>query len=85
MNIRSHYPTDDCWAMHCDSHNVDEASKNVYIRCGECGHLYPTKRALRKAWRDRGREIGWTFDWRFRAWFKRASKIYFCPECSHDF
>jgi hypothetical protein len=47
-----HEATDTCWQFHCYSHNVDELRiGKPHLVCDECRHVYPTKRALIKAWR----------------------------------
>lgn len=90
-----HGPSDDCHG-HCYSHHVDEPGRG-YITCIECGHLYRTKRDLRRAYRRGFRQtvqprrllsddldMGWGgYLWRLLT--VRASTIYFCQECSHDF
>lgn len=99
-----HEPTDACWRDHCYIHDVDEPGDGAYLACGECFHVYPTKRDLRRAYRrghpslrDDWRRASWLRDddftpsrltmirWWLRLRLLRASRIYFCPECSHDF
>lgn len=83
-----HEPSFLCVDYHCYSHGVDEPGEG-YIGCYECGHLYRTARDLRRAYRRqvmRGPMFGmskWRCRW--RALTVRASKIYFCQECIHDF
>lgn len=82
-----HVPTDACLPDHCYFHNVDEPGGG-YVLCGECGHLYRTPRELRSAyrrvvwgfWRE---DHHWRSLWRFLT--IRASRIYFCQYCIHDF
>lgn len=83
-----HEPTEECLSVHCYSHMVDEEG-SAYIGCYECGHLYRTAGALRRAYR---REVlrlpghGIPFWWRlWRALTIRASQITFCQQCIHDF
>lgn len=84
----AHEPTAACDAVHCYSHHVDEPGPG-YIVCGECGHLYRTARELRRAYRRASLAIPdydvprWRILW--RAWTIRASSIFFCQECIHDF
>lgn len=84
---------------YCWSHQqMEHIPLNAYEVCYECGHVW-TARALRRAWHreypmpklawrsDRfvsDNLIGWLRHARHR-WFKRASRIRFCPECIHDF
>lgn len=89
-----HEPTDACADMHCHWHNVDEDDTGAYVVCLECGHVYPTKRALRSAYRRqvapwRGRVFtsdvpSWRLWWRW-LFPPRAGRIWFCQVCSHDF
>lgn len=53
----------------------------TYQVCYECAAEYPTARALRRAYRKGGAAL----PGRFRRLFVRASRVYFCPECLHDF
>jgi hypothetical protein len=46
-NRQSHEPTDACGRIHCFAHMVDEPGPG-YLACGECGHMYKTKRELRR-------------------------------------
>jgi len=94
-----HEPSDACNGQHCHWHNVDEDDTGAYIACFECGHVYRTKRALRRAYRrEYSRWWTWDLPWLrgngfgtrraiLRRWLftPRASKIFFCQECSHDF
>lgn len=91
-----HGPTNACSAVHCHSCNVDEPGTG-YITCPECGHLYRTAGALRRAYRRSvwerrrwAREVlsldglGWA-EVALRALTIRARDIHFCQECLHDF
>src|SRR5678815_2686269 len=86
-----HVPTAACWPVHCSSHNVDEWHPDPYIVCGECGHVYASKRALRSAYRRKLRDLNVSLrDFSLQEWWRylippRASRIFFCQECSHDF
>jgi hypothetical protein len=72
-----------------------------YLRCGECGHVFREPKDLRKAarhtiWstcstdprRPWFKSSPFAVSW-CRAWWEcvkvRSSKVFFCPECSHDF
>jgi hypothetical protein len=92
---QQHEASDDCW-----SHNVDEMRIGTpYIVCGECGHVYQSARALRKARRAtmRGIYLGslrhandWMPFWQsirgaVSLYTRRAKRIYHCPLCAHDF
>lgn len=110
-----HDGDDTCLPWHCWSHDVDETGPGYQV-CGECGHVYPTARSLRAAYRrvvtqmarqelraypvtahrpaDPDDPFGaayqtqtrWqTIIWWARSMTVRASKIYFCQECIHDF
>lgn len=65
----------------------------IYRICGECGHVYPTGGSLKRAYR---RELwsGWRTAYQPRPalWWVlwrlltiRASAIFFCQACIHDF
>lgn len=60
-----HGPTLTCAGEHCAWHNVDEPNPpgGGYISCPECWHLYPTARALRKAYRRQAFKIFWDDLW----------------------
>lgn len=47
---RQHGVTEECYPVHCRIHGVDEpeSAAGGFHRCFECGHLYPSKRALRR-------------------------------------
>jgi hypothetical protein len=95
-----HEPTQACAREHCYSHNVDEPTpERYYLACGECMHLFPTARSLRRA--DRRLRAGFLVDWTWPRWqralawppaylaqllfgFRRASRIWVCPFCAHD-
>lgn len=78
----------------------EEHQGRGYRWCGECWHLYPTARSLRRAMRRpylhrlwglqrpflKGNDLenGWFYDL-WAALTIRVSRIYFCPLCSHDF
>jgi hypothetical protein len=76
---------------------MDEPGRGYQI-CLECGHLYKTKRDLRRRHRHTMRELlrgdppwlpdpRWTsrLQYWWRMLFLRADKIYSCPFCAHDF
>lgn len=66
-----HDPSDKCGDAHCYFHHVDEPAVGPsYLVCGECGHLYRTKRALRSAARESLRK-----DWRFPSYRPRLLAI----------
>lgn len=88
-----------CEEFHCFGHDRDEPGR-AWLVCGECFHRYGSARELRKlyrreAWRAHRR---WHKDmimskaedgpstlrvlWRLAT--IRASKIYFCQVCIHD-
>lgn len=84
---------DDHCQGHCWWHEVDEVGDG-YIRCFECGHLYLTKRDLRRAYqaalwsmiRDgwkRNRRISHHLVWNMLT--RRTKDIFFCQVCAHDF
>jgi hypothetical protein len=94
-----HEATDACAEVHCAFHMVDEPGEGYHI-CGECWHLFPTKKDLRRQWRRMLREMERSIHdrpflsdgWRtglLRYWWTsltlRADKIYSCPFCAHDF
>jgi hypothetical protein len=87
-----HEESDRCAGYHCWRHNVDEDGPR-YRACYECGHLYRSKRDLRRRYRHELRVAyydGPNERWdRLRLWWwlltTRASKVFFCQECSHDF
>lgn len=92
-----HEPTDDCWEWHCVIHDLDEVGDG-YLRCGERGHLYLTRRELRTKYR----RMIWGIDG-FRhplgqggfskpIWVQlwdmatvKADEVYWCMECAHNF
>jgi len=94
-----HEVTNACHHVHCHSCGVDElVDGSEYVVCGECFHCYRTRRDLRRAYRreaSRGRgSMPWLrgngFGTRFgalrrRVLVPRASRIYGCQECGHDF
>jgi hypothetical protein len=92
-------PTDDAQdteAWPCWFHGEEPIPSNVYRRCFECGHVW-TKRTLKRAYRKALWELskgdplflgdGFRSS-RVRTWWRlatvRASTIYFCQECIHD-
>jgi len=95
-----HEATDACAKVHCAFHMVDEPGEGYHI-CGECWHLFRSKRDLIQQHRKMLREmrcseslkIPWfSNEWatgRLRWWWinitLRADKIYSCPFCAHDF
>lgn len=95
----SHEATDACAKVHCAFHMRDEPGEGYHI-CGECWHLFRSKKDLRRQWRKVHRELyeslggrpWFSDDWmtgRLRYWWMnlnlRADKIYSCPFCAHDF
>lgn len=98
VRLEQHEPTVACHDIHCFIHNVDEPGVG-YLTCPECFHLYRSRRELRRAHRaamwpamrgelklfmgDAWRPSWWRFVWHLLT--VRASKIYSCPECAHDF
>lgn len=93
-----HAPSPSCDDIHCYIHNVDELGPG-YTRCGECWHLYRTRRALVWAYRrvhlgmlcgghvglrDTGFRTG-ILPWVRMVVSARAERIWSCPQCSHDF
>jgi hypothetical protein len=98
LNVQ-HEATDDCWRWHCYSHQVDEVRIGTpYILCQECGHVFQSARALRKARRATMRGIYYTGLRDARTWrelwletrgvvslyARRAKHIHVCPHCAHD-
>lgn len=94
----AHDQDDNC-VGHCWWHEVDEVGDG-YIRCGECGHLYLTKRDLVRMYRSKSWEMfrSRPFRWRGVPGFEpsglaelwgilttRAKDIDFCQLCIHDF
>jgi hypothetical protein len=57
--VNTHEFTDTCAPIHCYSHHIDEPSRprRDYLSCYECGHLFPTRRALRRDYRRGGLQI----------------------------
>lgn len=98
---KRHEPKIGCHVIHCYSCNIDEPPAPAYIVCGECGHVYRSARSLRRAYRREVRQVwlrprdsvnlfGYIgpLDRLRSVWAIltiRASKIYFCQECIHDF
>lgn len=99
LNIQPHELTEACLHTHCFWHEIDESSEGAFIWCNECGHVYPTARSLRKAYRRAYWQLcggwskpfgqrGWTPSLPARLWRMatvRAKSISFCQECVHDF
>lgn len=58
-----------------------------YQTCFECGQIYLTARDLRRAYRAALKRMGYPGWVRMVARLAtvRASRIYFCQECLHDF
>lgn len=87
-----HQMTTACADVHCFAHNVDEPQPG-WLVCFECGHVYPTPRALRRDYRrafwraardDRFDRLPvWRRVW--RVLIVRASRVYFCQHCLHNF
>lgn len=82
LNPDRHEPTDACAHCHCHYHHVDEAGK-TYRECYECGHAYPTARALRREHRRRVPFRYYPRTWLYSL-FTRADDITCCPLCAHD-
>jgi len=86
-----HEPSDNCISFHCYIHGLDEGvDEPMYIACDECGHVYRTARALRKAYREASRRAQKHFPvpllphlWRLAT--VRASRISFCQYCNSEF
>lgn len=57
--------------LHCFSCQRDEEGP-AYIACGECGHLYPSARSLRRAYRRVHNQI-LRHDWRAAPWLPQRS------------
>lgn len=79
--------------MHCWIHDVDEAGTGWKV-CGECGHVYPNARALRREyrrefWKASGDSwLGYRMPLRARIWrvlTVRASRVDCCQHCLHSF
>jgi hypothetical protein len=45
-----HEPTEVCSDVHCHSCHVDEPDVGAFIYCYECGHVYQTRWALKRAY-----------------------------------
>lgn len=69
-----------CVDVHCAFHHVDERGP-AHIVCPECWHRYATARDLRRMYR---RCMAGVMPW-WRLVLVRASRLYFCPLCAHDF
>ena len=54
-----HQADPECYSFHCWTHNVDELRILPYCACGECGHVFPTRRALRRDYRRGGARLYW--------------------------
>lgn len=98
--VTVHDPTDTCTKVHCYGCGQDHPQQRAWLWCFECGHAYRTPGELRRAYRRvllasiRHERLPWLrgneFDpsklrilW--QAVTIRASKIYFCQLCLHDF
>ena len=46
----SHEPTDECAAVHCWGHDLDEPREDVWRECFECKHAYRSPEELRREW-----------------------------------
>lgn len=94
-----HQIADACATVHCHWHNVDEPDDKAFLCCLECGHVYRTKRELRRAFRRASlRHLDRHYPW-FRsnsfypsvvrilwdALTVRVDRITFCQLCLHDF
>lgn len=92
MNQKQHEMTDACAEVHCWSHGIDEAATGWKV-CFECGHVYPSARALRRDyrrefWKASGDSWLGRMPLRARLWrvlTVRASRIDFCQHCLHSF
>ena len=93
LKVLVKHDEDDYCQGHCWWHEVDEVGDG-YIRCGECGHLYLTKRALRRAYRavlwsmirdawKRIQLVPLELVWNMLT--RKTKDIYFCQLCTHDF
>lgn len=94
-----HQPADECGGDHCYAHNVDEPAANAHTVCGECFHVFPTARALRRDHRRvlwQMRPLRGPLPWHSTPWQQslwrylyrlatvRTSQIWVCPHCAHD-
>lgn len=80
MNLVPHPVTEDCYDVHCHSHDVDEPWTDDYYRaCYECGHVFPTEQALiddnAAVWARMGQPCP----------DRTGADIHCCPHCVHDF
>lgn len=80
LNTEQHTLNGHCWRSHCHHHNVDE-DRSGYLTCAGCWHTFPTKSALRRAYRWAVQIGPATF---LAALLTPASRIRTCPLCSHD-
>lgn len=79
LNRKQHEGTLACAKYHCAWHHVDEP-EDGYRVCGECLHTYPTRLHLAWTyWRRAPKEVP------YRDRIRLPSRIFFCPECSHNF
>lgn len=53
--------------LHCHSCHIDEPNNPRYIACFECGHVYPTARSLRRAYRREWNRLALS-EWRSAPW-----------------
>lgn len=91
--MTSHTPTGEGIQVSCYVHGVVEPAEGAWLVCFECGHVYPTAGALRREYRREYWRVA--CDDRFgriplprRVWrvlTVRASTVYFCQHCVHDF
>jgi hypothetical protein len=69
VSLTPHEPSARCENIHCFIHMVDEPGDG-YLTCGECFHLFRTRRALRAAERAQLRD-DWRHPWSRPTWRRR--------------
>jgi len=80
---RVHQPTEQCDAVHCYVHGVDEPGPFVLV-CGECRHGWPTGGDLVA---DFNSEVVDVLNAKFgqdKPHTDDPDDIWFCPLCGHD-
>lgn len=79
LGTGQHEPTEACLSKHCFFHHVDEpGGETAYVVCGECFHVYVTPEDLvTLATRPEA--------FLFSESIPKASEIYVCPLCAHEF
>ncbi|MGI5162744.1 hypothetical protein ACQEU3_47060 [Spirillospora sp. CA-253888] len=81
-----HEVTDECERVHCHIHHTDEP--DGWLNCLECGHAWPSPRAVRRdhrrIWVRMFARRAATVAGLLRALTIRADQITACPHCSHD-